>query len=161
VHTEPEREALMTTSRMTIGLVVALAAASASSARASGTALCGPNDKPEPALQGQTPLADMASGRSQEPYFCGLRIVGHDDVLNRGANWQLSRIDDCAYLATLKTVMAAPNDPVTTREPSGVAVIDVRNPAAPKVTEILRTPGSVDGGETTSTTRRRTARIRS
>jgi hypothetical protein len=117
-------------------------------ASAAGTALCGPKDAPEPGLQGQTPLADMASLRSQDPYFCGMRIVGHNDVLNRGANWQMSRIDDCAYLATLKASAVGPNDPVNTREPAGVAVIDARNPADPKVTEILRTPGSLDGVET-------------
>ena len=130
-----------------LGVLVASVFAAAP-APAQGTAFCGPDDMPETGLQGQTPLADMASGRSQEPYFCGLRIVGYSDILNRGANWQLARVDHCAYVATLKNVFLAPNDPVTTRDPAGVAVIDVSDPTDPQVTEILREPGSIDSVET-------------
>lgn len=119
------------------------------SAGATGPTFCGPDDKPEPALQGQTPLSDMASGRSQDPYFCGLRIVGHSDIWNRGANWQLARSQHCAYVSSMKAVFVLdPEDPVTTREPAGVAVIDASNPGNPEPVGLLRGPGSLDSVET-------------
>jgi hypothetical protein len=133
-------------------LLVAVTLPATSAAAASPlTAMCGPGDRPESGMQGQTTLADMASGRSQEPYWCGLRIVGRHDILNRGSNWQLARIGHCAYVSTMNGVTAVrpePNDPVTTRPPAGVAVLDVRDPRRPLLTTILRTAGSVDTAET-------------
>src|SRR5436309_1045838 len=43
------------------------------------TAICGPGDQPETAMQGETPLKDIQSGRNKSPYYCGMRIVGHLD----------------------------------------------------------------------------------
>jgi hypothetical protein len=125
--------------------------ATPAAAAASPTAMCGHGDRPESGLQGQTTLADMASGRSQDPYWCGLRIVGRHDILNRGSNWQLARVEHCAYVSTMNGVTAVrpePNDPLTTRPPAGVAVLDVRHPTRPLLTTILRTAGSVDSAET-------------
>lgn len=133
-------------------LTMALALpATPSAAAPSPAAMCGPGDRPESGLQGQTTLADMASGRSQDPYWCGLRIVGRHDVLHRGTNSQLARIGHCAYVSTMNGVTAVrpePNDPLTTRPPAGVAVLDVRDPTRPLLTGVLRTAGSVDSAET-------------
>lgn len=116
---------------------------------AGATAFCGPDDAPEPGLQGQTPLADMLSRRSQDPYFCGVRLIGHTDIGNRGANLQLARSGRCAYVSSMKTLFPQdPEDPVTTRPPAGVAVIDVSNPRKPESVGLLRDPGSLDSVET-------------
>jgi hypothetical protein len=125
--------------------------ATPSAAMPSSAAMCGPGDRPESGLQGQTTLADMASGRSQDPYRCGLQIVGRHDILNRGTNSQLARVGHCAYVSTMNGVTAVrpePNDPLTTRPPAGVAVLDVRDPSRPVLTAVLRTAGSVDSAET-------------
>src|SRR3972149_5854078 len=53
----------------------------------------------EPALQGQVPLADQQSGRSLKPYMANMRLVGQQDIQNRGENGNLGWIGDCAYVA--------------------------------------------------------------
>jgi hypothetical protein len=144
-----------TWSVLTVGLVTVTLALivppTPAAAAPSPGALCGPGDRPESALQGQTTLTDMASGRSQDSYSCGVRIVGRHDMFNRGSNWQLARVGHCAYVSTMNGVTAVrpePNDPATTRPPAGVAVLDVREPTRPLLTTILRTAGSVDSAET-------------
>jgi hypothetical protein len=112
------------------------------------TEFCGPDDRPETGYQGETTLQEALTGASQDPYFCGLRIVGHTDIWNRGGNWQLARSQHCAYVSTVKTVPLDPEDPVTTREPAGVAVIDVSDPTKPESVRVLRDPGSLDSIET-------------
>src|SRR5688500_15055256 len=52
-----------------------------------------------PAVQGQIPLADQQSGRSQQPYSWNMRLVGQQDIQNRGENGNLGWIGDCAYVA--------------------------------------------------------------
>ncbi|MGH2754299.1 MAG: LVIVD repeat-containing protein [Actinomycetota bacterium] len=112
--------------------------------RSKGGAECGPKDQPETGLQGQVPLADQLSGRSQEPYFCGLTLVGQNSIEDRGNNHQLTwwktGKTTCAYFGTLDRNV---NDPL-----SGVAVLDVSDPADPQVKTILRDPGTVNTVET-------------
>lgn len=108
-------------------------------------------DRPETGLQGQTTIEDVLSGRSKLPYNVGVRLVGRTDIWNRGGNVQLSWIDKCAYVSSFK-----PTGPITAnshsalflREPAGVAVIDVRDPRAPKPVGLLRDRGSIDASET-------------
>src|SRR5437773_886342 len=52
-----------------------------------------------PRLQGQVPLADQLSGRALQGYQKNVRLVGHNDILNRLQNGNLGWVDDCAYVA--------------------------------------------------------------
>ncbi len=108
-------------------------------------------DRPETGRQGQTTLEDIVSGRSQEPYYMGTRLVGHTDLWNRGANLQLSWIDDCAYVSTIKASSpqgANSKSALFLKPPAGVAVIDVSSPRSPKPLRLLRDRGSIDAVET-------------
>ncbi len=59
------------------------------------------------ALQGQVPLADQLSGRSLQPYMWNMRLVGQQDIQNRGENGNLGWIGDCAYVSAYCTHSSA------------------------------------------------------
>jgi len=82
-------------------------------------------------LQGQVPLEDQQSGRSQKPYASNVRLVGQQDVQNRGENGNLGWIGDCAYVAAY----FGGHDPL-----EGMAVIDASNPSNPTV--VTMEPGT-------------------
>jgi hypothetical protein len=86
---------------------------------------CGPRDLPETGLQGEVPLADQLSGRAQRGYNCGLALVGH--VALPGASANMAWAGRCAFVATTG---------------SGITVVDVSNPAAPRIATTLHGPGS-------------------
>ena len=118
---------------------------------ASSQVVIGPGDRPETGLQGQTTIEDVVSGRSKLPYHAGVRLVGRTDIWNRGGNLQLSWVDQCAYVSTVKQTgpaTANSRSALFLREPAGVAVIDVRDPRAPKPVRLLRDRGSIDAVET-------------
>ncbi len=85
-------------------------------------------------LQGQIPLADQESGRSQQPYMDNMRLVGKQDIENRGENGNLGWIGDCAYVAGYyggKDRLA------------GMAVVDASNPSNPELVKLYPgTPGT-------------------
>ena len=87
-----------------------------------------------PRLQGQVPLADQESGRSQHPYMDNMRLVGSQDIENRGENGNLGWLGDCAYVAGYyggKDRLA------------GMAVIDASNPSNPELVKLYPgTPGT-------------------
>ena len=88
----------------------------------------------EPALQGQIPLADQQSGRSQKPYMWNMRLVGQQDVQNRGENGNLGWIGDCAYVGAY----FGGSDPLM-----GMAVVDASNPKNPELVKLMPgTPGT-------------------
>jgi hypothetical protein len=113
-------------------------AAGAVPAAAKSPAICGPGDRPEPGLQGQVPKANQGDD-SRQGYWCNLREVGKQNILNRGGNYGHAWIGDCAY------VTSAFADEV---EPGGTAVLDVRNPRDPKLVKFLTSPGSINAVET-------------
>ncbi|MGE5243961.1 MAG: LVIVD repeat-containing protein [Betaproteobacteria bacterium] len=85
-------------------------------------------------LQGQVPLEDQASGRSQQPYASNVRLIGQQDIQNRGENGNLGWIGDCAYVAAY----FGGHDPL-----EGMAVIDASNPSSPSVVRMMPgTPGT-------------------
>jgi hypothetical protein len=98
------------------------------------TAICGPGDRPETGMQGETPLKDMESGQTKSPYNCGMRIIGNTNIMNLGGGL-LKRSRSCAYVST-------------SGQNGGVAVIDVSNPAAPKPVKLLKDPGAIGTSET-------------
>lgn len=114
-----------------------------------------PGDAPETGLQGQVTVADVMSGRVKQPYFKGVRVVGHTDIGNRGGNLLMSKVDSCAYVSSTRANSTANGSNAGDAEsavflpPSaGVAVIDVSNPHAPRLIRTLRDKGSINAVET-------------
>ena len=69
-------------------------------------AQCGPSDRTESGLQGQTTSQERASGDSERGYRCNLELVGQ--FRGEGAFSQdgPSYFDHCAYMATEKAGLA-------------------------------------------------------
>jgi hypothetical protein len=123
-----------------IAALAALAVASApGGAQAASPAVCGPGDRPEPALQGQVPKA-VQGEESRKGFWCGMREVGSNDIGNRGGNYGHAWVGDCAYVTTALTR--------DMQLPSGLAVIDVSNPRHPEHVKTLTSPGSIHVAET-------------
>ncbi|HUS25134.1 MAG TPA: hypothetical protein VM369_09305 [Candidatus Binatia bacterium] len=99
-------------------------------------ASCGATDKVETGLQGQVPLQDRVSGRSQQGYNCNLEIVGQWQ--GDGASWQTAWYEDCAYYGTRGD---------TTRPDYGVVVVDASQKSNPRPAGYLQTTPMVDPWE--------------
>jgi hypothetical protein len=89
---------------------------------------CSAGDRPETGVQGQVPLADQVSHRSQQGYSCNIRPVGSNDVNGRGGDTQMTWYGDCAYQSS----SGSGGD--------GVGVIDVRDPRRPRLVMLLQDP---------------------
>jgi hypothetical protein len=91
-------------------------------------AQCGPSDRTESGLQGQTTSKERASGDSERGYNCNLALVGQ--FRGEGAFSQdgPSYFGHCAYMAT-------ENNPRQAH--AGVVAIDVSDPANPRATAYL------------------------
>jgi len=89
-------------------------------------AKCGPNDRPETALQGQTTVNERQSGASETAYKCNLDLVGQ--FQGEGANWQLAWYDECAYFGTANRME---------QQNRGTVVVDASDPKNPKATAYL------------------------
>jgi hypothetical protein len=83
-------------------------------------AACGPKDRIETGLQGQTTIAERMTGQSEKSYNCNLELVGQ--FRGEGASWQMAAFDSCAYYATANGA---------DQQHKGVVVIDASNPANP------------------------------
>jgi hypothetical protein len=94
-------------------------------------AVCGPDSSPEGSVQGEVPLADRLSGRSQQGYRCNLELVGQ--YQGQGASWVNPSFDHCAYMAT--SYLGRSHNPSP-----GVQVVDVSNPSAPILSTTLTSP---------------------
>src|SRR5262245_5957323 len=81
-----------------------------------------------PRLQGQVPLADQMNGRALMGYKKNVRLIGHNNILNRLNNGNLGWLDDCAYVSAYYGA----ND-VT----AGLAIIDASQPRNPRLIKIL------------------------
>ena len=102
-------------------------------------AQCGPSDRTESGLQGQTTSQERASGDSERGYSCNLELVGQ--FRGEGAFSQdgPSYFGHCAYMAT-------ENNPMQARP--GIVVIDVSDPKNPKATAYLAdTPAGLNPHE--------------
>jgi len=99
-------------------------------------AQCGPKDRPETGLQGQTTLEERTSGASETAYTCNLELVGQHQ--GEGAEWQLAWFNDCAYYGQYNN--AAKTNP-------GTVVIDASNPASPQVAGYLTSMAMLDPWE--------------
>ena len=100
---------------------------------------CGPSDRTESGLQGQTTSQERASGDSERGYRCNLDLVGQ--FRGEGAFSQdgPSYFGHCAYMAT-------ENNPRQAHP--GIVVIDVSDPRNPKATAYLAdTPAGLNPHE--------------
>jgi hypothetical protein len=91
---------------------------------------CQEGDRPEPGPSGQVPVRDQLSGRSRDGYSCNLRWIGGTRLGGLAGDTQMTWYGSCAYRAVAAN--GAGSD--------GVAVIDVRDPANPVMTTLLREP---------------------
>jgi hypothetical protein len=99
-------------------------------------AKCGPGSRAETGLQGSTSLAERFGGASAQGFRCNLELVGQSQ--NEGASWQMAWFGQCAYYDTA-------NSP--RQQHRGVVVIDVADPAHPKVVDYIDTPTMRDPWE--------------
>jgi hypothetical protein len=100
-------------------------------------AACGPGSDPEPGMQGR--VAADAPGR-EDGFRCNTEQVGH--VLSAGGYKALRYVDregrECAYYDT--TLLFPTNAVNLSESPTGVAVLDMSDPANPRRTASLLTP---------------------
>ncbi|AXQ27805.1 hypothetical protein D0B54_03560 [Solimonas sp. K1W22B-7] len=138
-------------------LAAGLAACGSSSAP-SGTAggggsgsLPAADDAPETGMQGQVPLTDQLNGRSANGYRKGLKLVGQNTIMDRGANFGLAWIGDCAYVTTTSAAQligASSTSGLPLNSPlNGMAVIDAADPKNPKLVSILQSPAMLQPHE--------------
>ena len=125
-------------------LAACLAAPSAQAAEPPLTpaprASCGPGSQPEPGLQGRVAKEDVESGEAKDGYRCNMKVVGHSG--ETGGFKVLRYVDqagtECAYYDT--TLLFPTNTFNLSFEPTGVAVLDMTDPANPVRTASLSTP---------------------
>ena len=101
---------------------------------------CGLGARPEPGIQGRVPAEEVESGRADAGYRCNLVQVGHEGA--SGGFKVLRFVDraghECAYYDT--TLLFPLNASNMSRDPTGVAVLDMSDPAKPVRTTTLVTP---------------------
>jgi hypothetical protein len=111
---------------------------------------CGPGSRPETGIQGRVSRADHESGRAAEGYTCNAEVVGHygkETPFGTIGGFKVERyVDDagheCAYYDT--TLMYPTN---LLDEEAGVNVLDMSDPANPKLTDRLLTPAMLSPHE--------------
>src|SRR5687767_8610657 len=103
-------------------------------------AKCNSGSKPEPGLQGRVAKEDVESGAAADGYRCNMTVVGKSG--ETGGFKVLRYIDkagrECAYYDT--TLLFPTNTFNLSFEPTGVAVLDMSDPANPVRTTSLLTP---------------------
>src|SRR4051794_33391078 len=123
-------------------------AASAVPAASVPKAHCGPGDRTESGLQGQTTTQERVGGDSQPRYKCHPELVGQ--YTGEGAFSQdgPAYAGDCAYYGTDRNT--------SQQQHHGVTVVDAADPRHPKVTAYLDdTPAALVPHETVQTNTRR------
>ena len=111
-------------------------------------ATCGPNDTPEPDLQGQVSAATRTAGF--KGYSCNLQLIGQSK--GDGASWQHAWFQDRGgHLCNYYDTGAA----TASRTHLGVVAIDATNPASPTPTAYLTTAAMLDPWESLKVNERR------
>lgn len=100
-------------------------------------------DNPEPGLQGQWVSGDTPGAILDVPYSQGVRLVGHNNLWGRDSNVQLAWVDHCAYVSSTAGPFPIIGTMIGDRELTGVAVVDVSDPANPRAVRLLRDNGSI------------------
>lgn len=140
---------------MSVG-VIGPAALSIRTAHAAGVfegpvprATCGAGSLPEDALQGEVPLKDRQSGRSQLGFRCNLELVGQHQ--GEGASWQNAWYSHCDYYDTKSGIPPTGNGQVN----PGTQVIDVSDPAHPVLTAHLTSQAMMGAWESLKVNQKR------
>jgi hypothetical protein len=107
-------------------------------------ARCGPHDRPETGLQGQTSVAERESGLAYLGFNCNLELVGQ--FQGEGASYGFDWYRDCAYYGTANT----PEQ----RHP-GVVVVNASKPRAPRATAYLDSRAMLEPWESLKVHRKR------
>jgi hypothetical protein len=120
--------------------VCALAAAAlgffvSTGASAATSCVPGPGDRPE-GLQGSVTAAERNVAGGYQGAWCGARLVGANNLFDRGSYGSTARIGHCVYSS-----MRDPSD--LTAPTTGTAVIDNSVPSNPQIVGMLRTPAMI------------------
>ena len=105
-------------------------------------AQCGPGARPEPSIQGRVPADAVASGDAEPGYFCNLSLLGREGTQG---GYKVERFVDrvgreCAYYDTTLLFPTNALSATLSGKPTGVAVLDMSDPARPVRTATLVTP---------------------
>ncbi|GAC1610979.1 MAG: hypothetical protein NVS3B26_20920 [Mycobacteriales bacterium] len=124
----------------TASTAAAATAAAGSTPPATPRASCGPGGIPETGIQGRVSAADVAAGKVRHGFRCNIVQIGH---VGTSGGYKVERyVDkaghDCAYYDT--TLLFPTNAANIAQKGTGVAVVDMHNPAQPVVTTTLLTP---------------------
>ena len=102
---------------------------------------CGPHDRTESGLQGQTTLAERVSGLSEKGFNCNLELVGEFE--GEGASFGFTWFDYCAYYGT----GGGRGAPSPLQQHPGVVVVDASDPRHPQATAYLDDPAMLEPWE--------------
>jgi hypothetical protein len=105
---------------------------------------CGPNDRTETGLQGQTTVAERESGLSAQGFNCNLELVGQ--FQGEGASYGAAWFDDCAYHGTANTPQ---------QQHRGVVVVEASDPRHPQATAYLDARGMLEPWESLKVNKKR------
>src|SRR4051812_33269531 len=113
--------------------------------------LCGSDDLPEGAIQGDVPKADQDSRRAEQGYNCGLELLGFtaldkDGRPNQNAN--MAWAGNCAYVSGSAGVSIAPQSKPNPPPGAGIAVVSVTPDGIPTQVGVMRNPGALATAET-------------
>ena len=120
------------------GVAVGAAAPAPSTAATPGIA-CAPGSLPEQ-TQGRAPAADLDSGRYAEGYTCNVQEISHTGKSGgyRVERYVDSQGNECAYYDS--TLLYPTSLPDQGLDGPGTYVLDMKDPAKPVITDVLRTP---------------------
>jgi hypothetical protein len=121
-------------------------------------AICGPASRPETGIQGRVSAEDHQSGRAAEGYTCNTELVGsyaHPTAQGTVGGLKVERYVDragreCAYY---DTTLLFPSNVID--GDAGVNVLDMSDPAQPKLTARLVTPAMLSPHESLVLNQRR------
>jgi hypothetical protein len=111
---------------------------------------CGPGSRPETGVQGRVSRADHESGRAAEGYTCNAELVGRvgkETPFGTVGGFKVERYVDAAghECAFYDTTLMYPTNLLD--EEGGVSVLDMSDPASPRLTARLLTPAMLSPHE--------------
>src|SRR5262245_38037561 len=99
-------------------------------------AKCGPGERTESGLQGQTTSAERFSAKATQAYNCNLELLGQFE--GEGAQFAMAAIDNCGYFSTAGGAA---------QQHKGTVVVDATDRRHPKATAYLDTIAMLNPNE--------------